>query len=117
MMPIPIGNADSNTTPYHPFLRGAKDPNSSPIDSLFTNKGVSREPLSLPALYLSGTYWHRTSIDPLAVQTPQHPTIQVTINKSGLGYGVISIGARSCHFYKNLARSKYLLSNKRKHFK
>ena len=29
----------------------------------------------LQALYFSGTYCHRTSIDPLAVQTPQQPTM------------------------------------------
>ena len=41
---------------------------------LFNNGGVFRGYQSLPALYLKGTYWDRTSGDPLAVQIPQQPT-------------------------------------------
>ena len=35
---------------------------------------------SLPALYLSRTYCHRTSIDPLAVHTPQQRTIYANLH-------------------------------------
>ena len=41
----------------------------------FINGGVSSGYQSLPALYLSGTYQHKTSSDPLSLQTPRQPTI------------------------------------------
>ena len=42
---------------------------------IFIDGGISSEPWSLQALYLSGTFCHGTSIDPLAVQMPRQPAI------------------------------------------
>ena len=54
----------------------------SQVFFLFINGGVSSRYLSLPALYLSRTYWHRTSSDTLAVQTPQQLTIYSILTRS-----------------------------------